>query len=40
MINCDGLHTIAQTSLSGPIGRVGEDVVRKVCSAVSYALGC
>lgn len=40
VINCDELHTIAQASLSGPIGRVGEDVMRKVCSAVSYALGC
>ncbi|MGH9045036.1 MAG: type II toxin-antitoxin system PemK/MazF family toxin [Acidimicrobiales bacterium] len=40
VINCDGLHTIAQASLSGPIGRVGEGVMRKVCAAVSYALGC
>ena len=39
VINCDGLHTIAQASLYGPIGRVGEGVMRKVCSAVSYALG-
>ncbi|MGH9104354.1 MAG: type II toxin-antitoxin system PemK/MazF family toxin [Acidimicrobiales bacterium] len=40
VINCDGLHTIAQASLSGPVGRVGEDVMHKVCAAVSYALGC
>ena len=40
VINCDGLHTIAQASLSGPIGRVSEDVMRRVCSALSYALGC
>jgi len=40
VINCDGLHTVAQASLSGPVGQVGEDVMRKVCSAVSYALGC
>jgi mRNA-degrading endonuclease toxin of MazEF toxin-antitoxin module len=40
VINCDGLHTISQASLTGPIGRVGDDVMRKVCSAVSYALGC
>ena len=40
VINCDGLHTIAQGSLSGPIGRVGEDMMRRVCSALSYALGC
>jgi len=40
VINCDDLHTVAQASLSGPIGRVGDDTVRRVCSAVSYALGC
>lgn len=40
VINCDGLHTVAQASLTGPIGRVGDDVMRKVCSAISYALGC
>ncbi len=40
VINCDGLHTIAQASLSGPIGRVGEGAMRKVCAAVGYALGC
>jgi mRNA interferase MazF len=39
-VNCDGLHTISQASLTGPVGRVGDDVMRKVCSAVSYALGC
>ncbi|MGO9963770.1 MAG: type II toxin-antitoxin system PemK/MazF family toxin [Acidimicrobiales bacterium] len=40
VINCDGLHTVTQASLTGPVGRVGDDVMRKVCSAVSYALGC
>jgi mRNA interferase MazF len=40
VINCDGLHTVAQASLTGPVGRVGDDVLRKVSSAVSYALGC
>lgn len=40
VINCDGIHTIEQTTLTGPIGEVGEDTMRKVCSAVSYALGC
>jgi len=39
-INCDGLHTVAQASLTGPVGQVGDDVLAKVCSAVSYALGC
>jgi len=40
VINCDSLHTITQSSLSGLVGRVGDDVMNKVCSAVSYALGC
>jgi mRNA-degrading endonuclease toxin of MazEF toxin-antitoxin module len=40
VINCDGLHTITQASLIGPVGRVGDEVMRKVCSAVSFALGC
>jgi len=40
VVNCDGLHTVAQGSLTGPVGQVGNEVMRKVCSAVSYALGC
>jgi mRNA interferase MazF len=40
VINCDGLHTIAQASLTTHLGEVGDDTMRKVCAAVSYALGC
>lgn len=40
VINCDGLHTIAQASLSGPVGRVSDEIMARVCSAVSYALDC
>ena len=40
VINCDGLHTVERATLSGPIGRVGDDTMRRVCSAVSYAIGC
>ena len=40
VINCDGIHTVTQLSLTTLIGRVGDDVMRKVCAAVSYALGC
>jgi mRNA-degrading endonuclease toxin of MazEF toxin-antitoxin module len=40
VINCDGLHTVTQASLTGPLGRVREEVMRRVCSAASYALGC
>ena len=40
VINCDDLHTVAQASLTGPIGQVGHDTMERVCSAISYALGC
>jgi mRNA interferase MazF len=40
VINCDGIHTVAQTTLTTRIGHVGDDVMRKVCSALSYAFGC
>jgi mRNA-degrading endonuclease toxin of MazEF toxin-antitoxin module len=40
VINCDGVHTVAQAALSGPIGTVDDDTMRRVCSAVGYALGC
>lgn len=40
VINCDGIHTVDQKSLTTFVGEVDDDVMRKVCSAVSYALGC
>jgi mRNA interferase MazF len=40
VINCDGLHTILQSSLTGPLGRVDDEVMRRVCTAISYAVGC
>jgi mRNA-degrading endonuclease toxin of MazEF toxin-antitoxin module len=40
VINCDGIHTVTQRSLTTLVGRVSEDVMRNVCSAVSYGLGC
>ncbi|WP_298445733.1 type II toxin-antitoxin system PemK/MazF family toxin [Ferrimicrobium sp.] len=40
VINCDGLHTVAQASLTGPVGQVGEHTMRLVCSAIGYALDC
>jgi len=39
-VNADGLHTIAQSSLTTRVGQVEDDILRRVCSAVSYALGC
>lgn len=40
VINCDGLHTILQSSLTGPLGRVDDEVMRRVCAAINYAVGC
>jgi mRNA interferase MazF len=40
VINCDGIHTVTQRSLTTLLGQVSDDVMRKVCTAVSYALGC
>ena len=40
VINCDGLHTVAQSTLTTRVGEVSESTLRRVCSAVSYALGC
>ncbi len=40
VVNCDGIHTVAQTALTEPVGDVSDDIMRRVCSAVSYALGC
>ncbi len=40
VINCDGIHTVTQASLTTPVGGVSDETMRKVCSAVNYALGC
>ncbi len=40
VINCDGLHTVAQTSLTKKIGRADESTMSQVCWAVAFALGC
>ena len=39
-VNCDGLHTVRQSSLIGPIGTVGPATMQAVCQAIRYALGC
>jgi mRNA interferase MazF len=39
-INCDGLHTVVQATLTHRVGSVDDATMRRVCSAVSYALGC
>ena len=40
VVNCDGLHTMRQKDLSGPIGFLDSAVMESVCSAVSWAIGC
>ena len=40
VINCDGLHTVAQAALTGHVGAVDDAVMRRVCAAIGYALGC
>jgi len=40
VINCDGLHTVAQSSLTTQIGVVSDDTMGRVCWAITYALGC
>jgi mRNA-degrading endonuclease toxin of MazEF toxin-antitoxin module len=40
VINCDGLHTVSRASLTVYAGSVGEATMERVCSAVSYAIGC
>lgn len=40
VINCDGLHTIAQSTLTQHVGEVDDHTLDRVCAALSYALGC
>ena len=39
-VNCDGLHTVPQASLTTYVGGVGDEAMSDVCSAVAFALGC
>jgi mRNA-degrading endonuclease toxin of MazEF toxin-antitoxin module len=40
VVNADGLHTVAQSTLTTRIGTVDEATRSDVCRAVNYALGC
>jgi mRNA-degrading endonuclease toxin of MazEF toxin-antitoxin module len=40
VINCDGVHTIAQSVLTKRVGELDDGTVGQVCSALVYALGC
>jgi len=40
VVNCDGLHTIDQATLTTYVGDVDERTMLRVCTALTYALGC
>jgi mRNA-degrading endonuclease toxin of MazEF toxin-antitoxin module len=40
VVNCDGLHTVPQASLTTLVGEVRDETMTNVCSAVAHALGC
>jgi mRNA-degrading endonuclease toxin of MazEF toxin-antitoxin module len=40
VVNCDGLHTVAQSTLTLHVGEVDATTLQRVCAAVSYGLGC
>ena len=40
VINCDGIHTIAQRRLTRQIGSIDDEVLDDICEAVATALGC
>jgi mRNA interferase MazF len=40
VVNCDGLHTVTKASLTRHAGSVSEGTMRRICAAVSYAIGC
>lgn len=40
VVNCDGLHTVAQSTLTQRVGEVDPSTMRRICAAAAYALGC
>lgn len=40
VVNCDGLHTLAQTTLTERLGVLDADTMTRICRATSHALGC
>lgn len=40
VVNCDGLHTVSQRSLTQRLGTVDDDTLHEVCGAIAIALGC
>lgn len=40
VVNCDGLHTVDQRSLTSHVATLDELTMADVCEAVAYALSC
>ena len=40
VVNADGIHTIAQSTLTTRVGQLDDRALSRVCGAVNYALGC
>ena len=40
VVNCDGIHTVAQRRLTRRVGTVDDDVLRDICNAVAVAMAC
>jgi mRNA interferase MazF len=40
VVNCDGLHTIAQQRLTQRLGSLDGDILEEICEAAAVALGC
>jgi mRNA-degrading endonuclease toxin of MazEF toxin-antitoxin module len=40
VINCDGIHTVAQSALTSYIGSASGATLERVCAAINQALGC
>lgn len=40
VVNCDGLYTIPRSSLTDLVGAADPAVMRDVCWAIGYGLGC
>jgi len=40
VVNCDGLHTVSQRSLTRRLGTVGDETLEDICRAIAIALDC
>lgn len=40
VVNCDGLHTVSQRSLTKRLATIDDEILDEVCDAIAIALGC